>query len=193
MYGKKLHTLLLVFFLSLPVLPVRAQESLGLFNSPKGFGAQVRLAERNGVFHSAVAFIDIYGVPTSRCSNPGIRVNVSRDYIVSRRRSGDVTTSFYAGPGITLGYLRDHDKGRGIDMDSLFGNKEGVAIALSGNGGCRFDFDGPVSLDLSFMADLGVHIRRNEVEKGYFATNLSIFNNGIMQAFYPQLTILFRL
>lgn len=193
MYGKKLHIVLLVFFLSFLALPSGAQESVGLFNSPKGFGAQVRFPENDGIFHSALVFVDIYGVPTSRCSNPGIRVNASRNYILSRRQKGEIGMSFYAGPGVTLGYLRDHDKGRGIDMESLFGNKEGFAVALSGTGGCRFDFDGPVSLDLSFTADLGVHLRRNEVERGYFATNVSIFNNGIFQAFYPQLTILFRL
>ena len=132
-------------------------------------------------------------MPTSRCSYPGIRFSVSRQYVLSRRVNGDVSMTFYAGPGVTVGYVRDHDKGRGIDFVSLFGNTEGFALAISGDGGCRFDFDGPVSLDLSFTADLGIHIRRNEMEWSYFSPNVSIFNNGLIQALYPQLTILFRL
>ena len=193
MYGKKLHTVLLVFLLSLLAFPSRAQESVGLYNSFKGFGATVRFPEKDGVFHTVLAYIDIYGVPTSRCSNPGIRFNASRQYVFARKERGDVHMTFYAGPGVTAGYVRDHDKGRGFDLVSLFGNTEGIAIALSGDAGCRFDFPGPVSLDLSFTADLGIHMRRNELEWGYFAPSVSIFNNGIFHALYPQLTILFRL
>ena len=131
MYGKKLHIVLLVFFLSFLALPSGAQESVGLFNSPKGFGAQVRFPENDGIFHSALVFVDIYGVPTSRCSNPGIRVNASRNYILSRRQKGEIGMSFYAGPGVTLGYLRDHDKGRGIDMESLFGKPSPLTKRLA--------------------------------------------------------------
>ena len=193
MYGKKLHTVLLVFLLGLLALPTRAQESLGLYNSPKGFGATVRFAEKDGIFHTIVGYIDIYGVPTSRCSYPGIRFNASRQYIFAREERGEINMTFYAGPGITAGYVRDHDKGRGIDFVSLFGNTEGIAVAVSGDVGCRFDFPGPVSLDLSFTADLGIHMRRNEMEWNYFSPSVSIFNNGLIQALYPQLTILFRL
>ena len=59
--------------------------------------------------------------------------------------------------------------------------------------GCRFDFGGRVALDLSFATDAGLHIRRNEKEQKYMATSLSIYNNGLIQSFYPQLTILFKL
>ena len=192
MYGK-LHIVPLVLFLSLLALPCRAQESVGIFNSPKGFGASVRFGGSQDVYHTINAFIDIYGVPTSRCSYPGFRINASRNYILSRQSWQDVDMTFYLGPGFTAGYVRDHDKGRGIDLVSLFGDNEGVALAISGGAGCQFDFGGRIALDLSFTSDLGVHIRRNEDERGYFSPSVSIFNNGILQAFYPQLTIFFKL
>jgi len=192
-YGKHLHIALLVAFLSLFSLSIRAQESLGLFNSLKGFGAAARFQERDGIFHSAYAYIDIYGVATGRCSNPGIRFNVSRQYVLGRKDLGDVDLTFYAGPGITAGYVRDHDKGRGVDLESLMADNDGIMAALSADAGCRFDFNGRVALDLSLEGDLGVHIRRNEKEEGYFAPSLSIFNNGWMQVLYPQFTILFKL
>ena len=192
MYSK-LHIALPLLLLSLFWVPSAAQESLGVFNSPKGIGATVRLQEKDGIFHTATAFIDIYGVATSRCSNPGLRFNVSRQYVIGRTQRGDVGMSFYAGPGATLGYVRDHDKGFGIDLVSLFSDNEGFVAAISGDAGCRFDFGGMVSLDLSFASDLGVHIRKNEKEWEYFAPSVSIYNNGWMQWLYPQLTILFKL
>lgn len=182
-----------VLFLSLCALPARAQECIGLFNSIKGFGAEARTSEVDGIFHSATAYVDIYGVATSRCSYPGLRMNVSRNYVISRSSIQDITMTFYAGPGVTAGLVRDHDKGRGLDLTSLFGNNEGVVLAISGSSGCRFDFPGRIALNLSFTADLGIHIRRYELEKGYFAPSVSIYNNGYMQALYPQLSILFKL
>ena len=191
MYGKP-HTALLILLLSLCAPRLDAQESVGLFNSIKGIGATVRFPEESGVFHSATAFVDIYGVATSRCSNPGLRFNVSRMYVLGKQDRGDIHLTFYAGPGATVGYVRDHDKGRGVDLTSLMSNNDGFMAAVSAGAGCRFDFIGRVALDLSLTGDLGVHIRQNEHEDGYFAANLSIFNNGWMQLLYPQLTILFK-
>ncbi len=192
MYGK-LHTVFVLLLLSLVPTGLGAQESVGLFNSVKGIGAAVRFPERDGVFHSAYAFVDIYGVASSRCSNPGLRFNLSRQYVLSRIQGTEVSYTFYAGPGISAGYVRDHDKGRGIDLSSLMSNNEGIMAALSADAGCRIDFGGAVSLDLSFAGDLGVHIRRNEKQDDYLAPSVSIFNNGWMQLLYPQLTILFNL
>lgn len=190
---RRIHTALILIILSLMPLHLQGQESVGLFSSVKGIGATVRLPESGGVFHTATGFVDIYGVATSRCSNPGLRFNVSRQYVIGRTTKGDVGMTFYAGPGISAGFVRDHDKGRGIDLTSLMADNEGVMAALSADAGCRFDFGGLVALDLSFAGDLGVHIRQNEWEHGYFATSLSIYNNGWMQLLYPQITILFRL
>lgn len=190
---RRIHTAFVFVILSLMPLHLQGQESVGLFSSVKGIGATVRTRESGGVFHSATAFIDIYGVPTSRCSNPGMRFNVSRQYIIGRASRGDVAMTFYAGPGVTAGYVRDHDKGRGIDFTSLMSDNDGFMAALSADTGCRFDFGGQVSLDLSFAGELGVHVRRNEREHGYFATSLSVYNNGWMQLLYPQIIFLFRL
>lgn len=101
--------------------------------------------------------------------------------------------TFYAGPGVSTGVVRDHDKGRGFDLTSLISENPGFMFALSGNVGCRFDFGRKLSLDLSFLADAGIHVRVNEKEKSYTATSLSVYNNGFIQMFYPQLTILYKL
>ncbi|MBQ9462933.1 MAG: hypothetical protein IJU68_04675 [Bacteroidales bacterium] len=187
--------LLFITFLALQaatVFPAAAQEA-GIFNSIKGFGAYFSLAEKNGVFHSATAFVDIYGVATSRCSFPGYKFNVSRQYIIREFDKSPVHMRLYAGPGISLGMVHDHDKGRGIDFTSLISDNTGFMLAVSGDIGCRFDFGSRVALDLSFMAEGGFHLREYEKEKSYSAASLSFYNNGILQDIYPQLTILFRL
>ena len=180
-------------FLCLAAIPAGAQESLGIFNSPKGFGAEVRFPERGGAFHMARVFVDIYGVATSRCSYPGYRAIFSRQYILGQRQFDGGKATLYAGPGITAGYVRDHDKGRGVDLSSLVSDNEGFVLALNGDIGCRFDFGRLISLDLSFATDLGLHMRRNENEPDFFALNASIYNNGLIQTICPQLSIIFNL
>ena len=178
--------------LLLPCLSIRAQE-LGLYNSPKGIGVQCASGVRDGVFHTVTAFVDIYGVATSRCQYPGYRFNASRLYVLRTISAGDVNMRIYAGPGVSAGYVHDHDKGRGIDITNLISDSPGGMLAVSGEAGCRFDFGRLVSLDLSFTAEAGAHIRHNRKETGYTAAYLSIYNNGLLQAFYPQLSIFFSL
>lgn len=186
------HILLLALALFwAPAFSAGAQE-FGLFNSPKGIGASVHLPEKDGIFHTANAYVDIYGVATSRCSYPGYKMNVSRQYVCRRFQKEGYSVSFYAGPGISFGYVRDHDKGRGFDLTSLMADNEGFALAVSGDAGFLFDFGSNVFLDLSWTAEAGIHLRRNETEKSYKAASLSLYNNGLIQAIYPQLTVLFR-
>lgn len=173
-------------------LPLASQEA-GFFNSPKGLGAQLRFSEQEGIFHSLTAFVDIYGVPTGRCLYPGFRMNVSRQYVLQELDKGDFGMTFYIGPGISAGFVHDHDKGRWFDLTSLVGGNSGFMLALSADAGCRFDFGKRIAMDLSFALDAGIHVRRNENEKAYNATSLSIYNNGLLQILYPQLTFLFKL
>ena len=170
----------------------QAQE-IGVFNSAKGIGAAARFYDSPDAFVSTHFFIDIYGVVTSRCSYPGYRFNLSRQYIFARLPRNGFAMVFYAGPGITAGYVRDHDKGRGWDLTSLTSDNQGWIVGISGDAGCLFDFGGNVALDLSFMVEAGAHFRRTENESTYNAVSSSIYNNGILQSLYPQLTILFKL
>lgn len=187
-----LTKLFALWLLSALFLPAGAQEA-GFLNSPKGFGAQYRFAEADGIFHTATALIDIYGIPSSRCSSPGLRFNFSRQYIFKQLESRGVSFTLYAGPGLSAGVVRDHDKGRWFDLKSLISENPGFMLALSGDAGCRFGFGRRISLDLSFTADAGIHVRRNEDQPAYPATSLSVYNNGFLQALYPQFTILFDL
>lgn len=189
----KPYTVLAALLLACVFCPYSGAQDAGLFNSPKGIGASLYLPEKDGIFHTVTAYVDIYGIPSSRCLYPGFKANFSRQYSLRSWEMDGYRIRMYAGPGISAGYVRDHDKGRGIDLTTLISDNPGLAFAASGDIGWRFDFGGFVSLDLSFTAEAGVHARRNEREKGYAATSLSIYNNGLMQAFYPQLSIVFKL
>ncbi len=186
------HILFVALYLFLAPAVIAGAQEFGLYNSLKGIGASVRLPEKDGIFHTVNAYVDIYGVATSRCSYPGYKMNVSRQYVCRRFQRDGYSVAFYAGPGISLGYVRDHDKGRGFDLTSLMADNEGFALAVSGDAGFFFDFGRNVFLDLSWTAEAGIHLRRNESERSYKASSLSLYNNGFLQAIYPQLTILFR-
>ncbi|MCH5173158.1 MAG: hypothetical protein J1D85_02995 [Bacteroidales bacterium] len=169
-----------------------AQEA-GVFNSPKGIGACLSTWSGGGNFCTLTAYADIYGVATSRCQYPGFRMNAMRQFTLRTLEANGMSMSFYAGTGLSAGYVRDHDKGRWVDLSSLVSDNPGVMLALSGDVGCHFDFGRSIGVDLSFTADAGVHIRRNEAEQAYRATSVSVFNNGLWQVFYPQFIIYFKL
>ncbi|MBO4671932.1 MAG: hypothetical protein J5640_08875 [Bacteroidales bacterium] len=186
------HILLAALALCFASPFIAGAQELGLFSSPKGIGASVHFPEKDGIFHTLHAYVDIYGVATSRCSFPGYKANFSRQYVCGRFQRDGYSIAFYAGPGLSLGYVRDHDKGRGFDLTSLLADNEGMALAISGDAGFLFDFGRNVFLDLSWTAEAGIHLRRNEAEWQYDAASMSLYNNGLLQAIYPQLTILFR-
>ena len=102
------HILFVALYLFLAPAVIAGAQEFGLYNSLKGIGASVRLPEKDGIFHTVNAYVDIYGVATSRCSYPGYKMNVSRQYVCRRFQRDGYSVAFYAGPGISLGYVRDH-------------------------------------------------------------------------------------
>ncbi|MBQ6556054.1 MAG: hypothetical protein IJL86_00750 [Bacteroidales bacterium] len=188
---RKPHTALLALLICALLLPAKAaSQEVGLFSSPKGVGVLWQGAEKNGAFNTAAAYVDIYGVVTSRCSFPGYKANFSRQYVFYRKDAGEWNLTLYAGPGLSAGYVHDHDKGRGVDLSALVADNQGFVFALSGDFGMRFEFPGAVVLNLSWTAEAGLHLRENERFKD--SSNLSIYNNGFIQSLYPQLGILYR-
>ena len=125
------HILLAALALCFASPFIAGAQELGLFSSPKGIGASVHFPEKDGIFHTLHAYVDIYGVATSRCSFPGYKANFSRQYVCGRFQRDGYSIAFYAGPGLSLGYVRDHDKGRGFDLTSLLADNEGMTPASS--------------------------------------------------------------
>lgn len=94
-------------------------------------------------------------------------------------QSDQVDLHLYAGPGMSIGYVHDNKKGN-----------TGHIAALSGSISCTADFGRRITLNLGFSTEFGLHLRRDE---NFDIINLALYKNGLIQSFYPQLSILFRL
>ena len=161
---------------------------LGVFNSLKGIGAALELpAKDSSEFNSFALYAEIFGIPTGRCSEPGVKFNWSHNFILWDTEKDSTVYSIYAGPGISCGYMRDFELGKRKDKSLVLTKKPGVMTALSGTGGARFSFSGRIALDLSFTLDLGIFVRRDEALNNF---DLNLYRNGLAQSLYPQLSIL---
>lgn len=141
-------------------------------------------------FENIALYAEIYGIPTGRCSSPGVKLCYSHNVILKRMEFETARLSFYAGPGVSAGYLRDAEIGKYEGTDFTLTRNPGFMAALSGTGGCHFNFCRNIALDLSFTAEIGIHVRRDEK---VHSLNLNFYRNGLLQALYPQLSILFYL
>lgn len=161
--------------------------SIGVFNSLKGIGAALELQKGTEEFNSFAVYAEIFGIPTGRCSDPGVKFNWTHNFILWNIENDATVYSIYAGPGASCGYMRDFEVGERKDASLTLTKNPGLMAALSGSGGCRFSFNSRIALDLSFTAELGIFVRRDEELNNF---DLNLYRNGLVQCFYPQLSIL---
>lgn len=176
---------------SLLSIPSSAQSTaVGMFNSLKGIGLTLEIPRGENDFTTLVSYVEMYGIPTGRCDKPGFKVRCSHDFIFRQYRHDSTAFQLYAGPGVTAGYMRDYEVGRRIDNALTLMRNPGIMAALCGSLGCRFSFEGRIDLDLSVCADIGIHARRAESR---YNIDVRLYRNGLLQSFYPELSILFRI
>ena len=162
----------------------------GIYNSPKGFGAAVQISSSEGAFDNFSLVADFSGLFTRRCDHPGVKFNYSHNYVFATTEKEGMRYQLYLGPGFTAGWLHDWEKGRWEQTGgTAFRKNYGGMAALSGSAGCRFIFERRLTLDLFWTAEVGIHIRRNEIQE---TPAISFYLNGIMQSLYPQLLIMYR-
>lgn len=149
---------------------------LGAFNSPKGFGLSF-FADRNDRAKEIVeVYADMYSVLSGRHGNPGIKSDYCHAIVIESRPTDWGRWEIYAGPGASLGWVRDN----GCD-------NFGAMVALHGAVGFRMAFDRGIGIDIGFGADLGIHL-----ENANDTVYLKIYRNGLYRLPYPQLTISYR-
>ncbi|MDY3782917.1 MAG: hypothetical protein SOZ66_01500 [Candidatus Cryptobacteroides sp.] len=186
-----LFGLLSLLLTSLP-LSLTAQEerySSGLYNSPRGFGIVVQKNDFSDYsFNSFLLCADTYGVLTGRSRFPGVKFNFSRNFRMITFRGENCMFDLFAGTGVSGGFVRDFEKGSFIHKEALNMNF-GVIAASSFTTGCHFRFSRRLDLELSWMLELGMHIRKDEYHNG---TLLSLYSNGLIRTWYPQLIILYK-
>jgi len=175
-------------FAALSISIAAGAQAVGIFNSGRGFGLAAQEYDKDGAaFSSFVLYADIYGLPLGRTEHPGIKGNFSRNLFIDDVKVDKAKLSFYAGPGITAGYVQDGE--RSVISHEHLANNPGLVFALSGSAGCLFTFDRHLSLDLSFQLEVGFHIRKDEYMD---QKDLTLYSNGVSRAWIPQLLILYR-
>lgn len=151
----------------------------GLFSSPKGVGIDAEFHNWEDKFHSVQLYADIYGMPGGQSVRPGVMLNWNCNYILKTWQKENCDILFHMGPGISLGYVKD------LKME----NSPGAAFCLSGSIGWMFRFKRKISLNLSWTADVGMHIRQ---EPGYEGSKVALYKNGLALFPLPQLSIIRR-
>ena len=146
----------------------------GMFHSLKGIGGCFRFGELN----SLSVYADMEEVYAGRALYPGLRVSYLRPLALAEKKASDGSVfTFYAGPGVTGGYLRD--KGEWYDIMAGISLGAGVTVGLRE----RF----LLSLELEGTAALLVS--KNTLLDTW---GMRMYRNGYRQAFYPQLKIEYR-
>ena len=185
MAGRKEAILLLITLLVLPVLAVQApaQEykslSLGTFHSPNGLGLCFQSQQEEKSFDSLDVIADTFGILRGDYSSPGFKATYYRGIILSQRHGEGCDADFYAGPGVTAGYVRD--------IHEPFSAVAGMSGVIGG----RLYFDSK-RLVVCFEAGLDLALEMNRNNR-YGNLNLTIYRAGIYHVFYPQVRILYRL
>lgn len=179
------YLLLVSVFLFLCGERIVSARSIGLISSTKGFGLNVNTVSADGnAYNSYSLYADFYGLLNRRTDEPGILFHYSRNRILYSKDLDEAGLLFYIGPGVSFGYTHDYERG----MDQPLNHNGGLTLALCGSAGFRFHFTRGICFDLGWTVQAGVHIRNDEVLE---SLDLSWYQNGILQAWTPSLTIMY--
>lgn len=160
--------------LSLPARPAGEGDVYwGTIHSPKGFGAFADVVWPGHGFNSFGVYADIYGISSLKASVPGVRFSFLHNVVLKQGSLGDegATYSIFAGPGVMVGYLLDRDI------------RIGAAAGITGDIGVRFDFPSSFGVGVFFQGDLALHMKMGQ------QTTISLYKNGLYQAWIPVLSI----
>jgi hypothetical protein len=185
------HILLAAAVLLLLGREARAQTALlGVFQSPKGIGLTAMLDAAKGKETNILTLrTDFYGFLSGRTRDIGACLVYTHDYYFYRRESEGVRLALHAGAGGMVGYAHDHEKGFFSSFDRQLDRGPGFVVALTGQAGVRLDFRRHITVDLSFSACPGIHLRS---DSNTGAMLLSFFKSGIYCVYYPQINIMYR-
>lgn len=156
----------------------RRPGEIGTIHSPKQFGAYFCFPGPDGSYDTMAIMADMYGVISGKHSSPGIKFTYNHSIVVKDWMVNGWDVDLYAGPGISLGYLRDAGR--------TMGGMAGLNLAA----GIKTHMQRNVDLALEFTSDIAFYISENP---RYHNLQLSMYKLGLTRVFYPQLKISYRL
>ena len=176
---RNLTSTFLVSFLLLLTSNAYSQDiRIGGYQSMKGLGVTMDIVEKDNSFHSFILYGDCFKVFSGRESWPGAFAAYAYDFSFSKRMFKEgVSASFYSGPGVAAGYVKDNAKDFGI-MGGLYANF-----------GLIVDFRRNVTICLGWSAEVAFHLKNSD-KPDYEV--LTIYKNGIYRSHFPELRILYR-
>lgn len=189
---KALSAHILCLALMFSGLPALAQSrSISFDSALTGLGLSYIIdREQSGELDVFSLGANTFGIHSGRTDDIGIYASYTRSYVFSLLEGEDFVARFYAGLGLSTGYVHDYEKGIMVVEDNALCNNMGVYASLACTAGMRVDFLRPLALELSFNVYPGIHLRSDE-RTG--STKLAFYQNGIYYAFLPTISLIYRL
>ena len=150
--------------------------SAGTFHSPKGFGVALDYDTRGPILNSYVLYADIYGIPGDKFNTPGYKFVWTHYNLLGEKSTDESQISFWLGPGLSAGYVHDHEKD----------GRAGICATVNCSGAVRFEFSRNIVVDLGISIELGMFASRKD---NY--SEITVYSNGIRQGLYPQLKLMY--
>lgn len=173
----KMAVLLLAVILSAGTLSAKQRVTgYGTVFSGKETGISAVLDRGRSAMHLSL-MCDLRGLLRGNVSSPGIKAIYNIEYSLrSWRISEECEIRYFAGPGISFGYVADTDN-----------NRFGGMAALYGNTGFSFNFSSDIAIKLYLSGELGFHLDMNST----FDTSMRVYSAGLRNVLYPQLSIIY--
>ena len=154
----------------------------GVISSPKGFGISLGTRQNDRhIYNTLDLTADLEGILRGTENTPGIKLSYLHENILkSGTIRDDVACNFYVGGGVSAGYVKDHGPSD---------RNHGAMLGLAAGVGVIFIFPGHIDIAIGFTGEFGLHLRKDE---RYGNLDLSWYENGVLKAPIPQITLYYR-
>ena len=148
-------------------------KAIGVDFSVSSIGLSYEHYVESGSFLTFDMYLDTDDLMWLRASHPGASASLIWNMVFAEKNSSlGNRISFFAGPGIMVGYV--------TDMNDI----AGCAFGLKGRVGVECSFKRPVTLSASLSPLLGCHITSQNAE-----VKMKMYKSGLIQAIIPEIGI----
>lgn len=160
----------------------RRIERAGIVNSPKGFGVSLGIAQNDRrIYNTLNLTTDLEGILNGTENTPGIKLSWLHENILRRGViRDDVAYCFFVGGGFSAGYVKDH---------GAADRNHGAILGLAAETGIVFLFKDNIDIALGVTGEFGMQLRKDET---FGTMDLSWYENGVLKALIPQITLYYR-